>query len=834
MKAHIFKLSLLCLIPLFLNGCDDKPVVKSDYQKSAEFDSILDKFKDDMENYSLTERTVNKLKTLEEKCSKDDLKACESLYRFYSSDKRNIGNPQKASDLSYKLCKAGDPNFCIKISNHYQEGRIYEKNQDKANEYLLLARKFYEKQCKEGNSDVCVFALDNTDPEVYKKNVINLCEQDNLRACYIINFDIFNKFKLTKDESSYYNKKVESIANKICGLTPEKSALCLDHIGYLFKNAEKSEQKTILEYYTSKCSENDSDKCSYLSALYSLDTDLKDSKLKDEYLLKACELKNASACRDIAYSFESAGNRDEKKAKHYYQIACDLDDYNACLELTNIYVEGKDKAKAYELANYVSENTSFVNTIDAFGYEDSPLKERFIKRHCLWNKYDSSCKDLVEIYDKKGEYDKSNSLITYFCNTESNQDFCKILSEHYDRGLGLEKDHDKAYDLVKKVCEVSYKCSDIALDYEEGKKYEKNLKVSHELYQMLCDKNDDNSSCVKVAENYISGNGVEKNLYKARDILEKRCNLDDPNSYYICIKYATLIEKDPIADLEKSTATFKKVCENADTSITTRIRDKACLNYALNLKYGYGVEASESQSEKIFSDICKNDNYECTDFGFELFDAKEDISNLSTKQLEIGKVLCSLGKGYFCESVGEMYEKGDKIPRDLQKAGAFYKKGCDVKDYSGAACTNYGYLISSNIINVPKRNEVIFNYDTKACKKEPRLCNNLGASYANIKNDHVNATKYYRIACDADDGFACKNLAWNLLEGKGVKQDIKQGIEKLEKSCELKEKSGCFSLGKVYAIGKGVRKDLYKAKEFYGTACDLGSQDGCREFARLP
>lgn len=846
MKTNLLKLSFLCLLPLFLNACDDKPVVRSDYQKSAELDSILDKYKDEMENYSLTERTIKKLKNLDEKCSKNDLDACEKLYYFYSREEKNIGDPQKASDYTYQLCMAGKGRYCKFLADNFHEGKVYEKNEKEADKYYKLASQYYQKDCSNGDLEACAFAVvDNRNKEEYTKKLESLCDADNPFACQRLVMGNSVWFKKNAPgaelkESDYvelYMKKRDAGYKKLCEATPDKYSFCTPSDNEQFENADKEEKEKLLSDLAVKCDNGDAKKCASLSFLYTKESVFKNMDKRNEYLKKACDLKDKKSCTYLADEYQE----DKEKQENYYSLACDLDDVDACEKLVSIYSKDPNSyEKAFDLASYVSENTSYLYLNGLFPDGSPSLKENFAKKYCLWNQNNKICGELAEIYNHKGEYQKANPLLNYICNNGKVYDSerktaCELLSQNYDMGNGLDKDHEKALSYAMKACELSgsWGCEFIAQNYLDGYNHIKSPENAHKLYQFACENNDKNL-CSYVAMDYLKGIGVEKDINKAKNISEQYCDFNNIHTFSSCLVLGQILESSYFNNPKEATSVYKSIYDTKDKYRLGWMIIDGSTSYAHNLKYGYGVDPSVEQAEKIYFEICKMEPYGCSSLAEKLFTTKDEIPNLYTKQLEIGKTMCALDDSVFCEAVGELYDNGDKIPRDTKKAMAYYKKGCELKNYSALACVNYGYMLSISNVNVPNRIETIISANKKACDVNPIHCNNLGAAYANYKNDNITANKYYRMACDAGKGFACKNLGWNLLEGKGVKQDIKQGIEKFEKACELKEKEGCLSLGQVYMSGKGVRKDISKAKEYFGTACDLGSQDGCKEFARLP
>ncbi|HFN3310420.1 TPA: tetratricopeptide repeat protein [Campylobacter lari] len=71
--------------------------------------------------------------------------------------------------------------------------------------------------------------------------------------------------------------------------------------------------------------------------------------------------------------------------------------------------------------------------------------------------------------------------------------------------------------------------------------------------------------------------------------------------------------------------------------------------------------------------------------------------------------------------------------------------------------------------------------------------------------DHINAIKYYKQACDLNNGFGCFSLGFIYGDGLGVKKDNFKAAELYQKACDLNEGSGCSNLGVAYENGYGVK-----------------------------
>ena len=113
---------------------------------------------------------------------------------------------------------------------------------------------------------------------------------------------------------------------------------------------------------------------------------------------------------------------------------------------------------------------------------------------------------------------------------------------------------------------------------------------------------------------------------------------------------------------------------------------------------------------------------------------------------------------------------------------------------------------------------------------------NLGVMYEDgrgVKQDDVEAVKWFRQAAEQGDAKAQFNLGLMYDEGRGVKQDYFEAVKWYRQAAEQGDAKAQFNLGVMYAKGQGVRQDKGQAKEWFGKACDNGYQDGCENYGKL-
>ena len=113
---------------------------------------------------------------------------------------------------------------------------------------------------------------------------------------------------------------------------------------------------------------------------------------------------------------------------------------------------------------------------------------------------------------------------------------------------------------------------------------------------------------------------------------------------------------------------------------------------------------------------------------------------------------------------------------------------------------------------------------------------NLGVMYAKgrgVKQDDVEAVKWYRQAEEQGYVKAQFNLGLMYENGRGVKQDYFEAVKWYRQAAEQGLALAQYNLGLKYAKGQGVRQDKGQAKEWFGKACDNGYQDGCENYGKL-
>jgi TPR repeat protein len=127
---------------------------------------------------------------------------------------------------------------------------------------------------------------------------------------------------------------------------------------------------------------------------------------------------------------------------------------------------------------------------------------------------------------------------------------------------------------------------------------------------------------------------------------------------------------------------------------------------------------------------------------------------------------CASGAGAACERLAELWEKGDGVPEDPEKARAFYGKACD----SGRAwsCGKAGWYLRWGKGGAP---------------------------------DPAAAARLFERGCDGGNGWSCNALGEMVRDGEGVPKDARRALSLFEKACQAREEKGCANGRALKAAG---------------------------------
>jgi hypothetical protein len=154
---------------------------------------------------------------------------------------------------------------------------------------------------------------------------------------------------------------------------------------------------------------------------------------------------------------------------------------------------------------------------------------------------------------------------------------------------------------------------------------------------------------------------------------------------------------------------------------------------------------------------------------------------------------CDLDNGVSCNNLGDAYEYGHSVPRDLPRAASLYDRAC--RSGMSLGCANLGHLIEHG---------------------------------EGVPQDRVRARRLYRDACTAGDVYGCLHVQLLAAEDAGAPRDPQGSVAHWQRACDARDARACAFIGVIFEDGPdGLSRDEARSGRAMKRACDLGLRSGC-------
>lgn len=211
---------------------------------------------------------------------------------------------------------------------------------------------------------------------------------------------------------------------------------------------------------------------------------------------------------------------------------------------------------------------------------------------------------------------------------------------------------------------------------------------------------------------------------------------------------------------------------------------------------------------------------------------------------------CKMNVAEGCLNLGilyriEWFEGSNKYKEYIKKGCMMGVDGHDGWGAHVAGCrTNIaGYATRLRIHDMLypyDKNPSDLNQLKKACSvNDSAACIKVGIKYYNgyddIKQDYSEARKYFKKACDLNNGLGCRGVAKTYIDNRGWKTKINHiEVDKYNhKACDLNDPTACYILGLMYMEGSRTLKDELNAMRFFKKACNLNFGWACKKYEQL-
>jgi TPR repeat protein len=275
----------------------------------------------------------------------------------------------------------------------------------------------------------------------------------------------------------------------------------------------------------------------------------------------------------------------------------------------------------------------------------------------------------------------------------------------------------------------------------------------------------------------------------------KQCGLGDgPSCGYAAVGYRdgkAALTKDPA----QAFAYAKKGCDLKDTD--------SCDTQGGLMRTGQGTTKDVEAGVSLQTTACRSGSARgCRDVGTYFASAKPQDWKMA---LAYAERACDGGNTAGCSDAGDIYRDGRGIDKDLVKAVAIYKRGCEgFKAGSGwdQNCVSYARALEHGD-GVAKDCAAAATYYTRSCHVAGNAyaCADRGAlaqtGCPGYPADPTVALKSFQSACSAGMQAPCTQVAVALIGGKGVPADRAKGVGLLKNACKKKHQPACDELKKM-------------------------------------
>ncbi len=183
---------------------------------------------------------------------------------------------------------------------------------------------------------------------------------------------------------------------------------------------------------------------------------------------------------------------------------------------------------------------------------------------------------------------------------------------------------------------------------------------------------------------------------------------------------------------------------------------------------------------------------------------------------------CEAGVGNGCAFLGDLYEEGAGVEKDLKRTFELAQHGCKLESAHGCHATGVALYWGHGVARAPAESTA---YYAKACAMgQQTACRDYGRALTDGRSGYTDLPRALELlsgACDAGDDAACDILISQLSKAKDA-----TALDVAKRACRNGSKSGCDQAGDLLK-----QTDPALAVRYDRTACAWGSNYGCRELA---
>lgn len=404
----------------------------------------------------------------------------------------------------------------------------------------------------------------------------------------------------------------------------------------------------------------------------------------------------------------------------------------------------------------------------------------------------------------------------------------KGIKEHEN----IEEYKQNSFELIKESAdlEFAYAAYQTGTFYYQGIFTEQNNKIAHEYYKQAFDgfrnmlkSYEDDNVLYRLGQMTFNGLGVEKNTEKAIDYLKKSMKLKNENASLLLSRIYIELKDD-----EKLNEAIQIL-----TNLSNNGNNRA--SYSLGRIYATEENSNYNLEKAIqYYELANQEDNKHAQYGLgKIYADKDSLFFDEEKAVHYFKLSADHGNSYAQYSLGKIYSDSDSKLFDMKIALDYLEQSAKTGNEHAAFSLGHFYL---------EKEAEYFDMDKAIIYLEQASnCDHLYAvlKLAQIYEDETNqayfnlehSKTYYEKAFHLLEKNISQRTDYNnytmiarlYLDGKGVAQNVKKGIDYLKEASDHNDANAQYRLGRMYLWGEQVKKDEEKGLEYLTKASNNGN-----------
>jgi TPR repeat protein len=321
---------------------------------------------------------------------------------------------------------------------------------------------------------------------------------------------------------------------------------------------------------------------------------------------------------------------------------------------------------------------------------------------------------------------------------------------------------------------------------------------------------------IYMVEALVNGAFGNKDLKKAFEILLEHKESNNGN-FQNLLGAAYLKGEATELNEELAFKYFSIAVEKGDTNAMVNLGEM----YLKNQSYNSEIKENKNHGLSLIEESANQNNKEASDRLGEIYEfGKFDIPKNLEKAIQWYEIAASKDHINAMLSLIELYFKEESV-KNIEKGYYWLNKAAIEKGHANAQLyLGYEYLTGKNLKKDEKKG--IF-WVSIAAESSEVACVFLGEYYlynAHLKNNIQQGISVLKKGIYRNNPLAMTSLGEYLIQNKP--DEVKQGVQYLEKACSLDEKNACYILGMAHYKGLLFQPSKQKAYEYLKKASDLG------------